>query len=230
MKNFLGKKLIAKHRETLRHKQAFALFFVFLLLGILPHSAQAEDFSKGAKAFINSVTEEAISTLTVKNITKEERARIFRIFMKKHFSIFGMSKFVVGRHLRNATEVEKTEYFKLFEDLMVASYSERFAKYSGEKLLMKNAVMRGKKDVIVNTVMVKVGSEAKPLKVDWRVRNNGGSFTIVDVMVEGISMIMTQKAEFSSFLRSSGGEFKELIAEIKKRIKEFTKKNQSAVK
>jgi len=68
--------------------------------------------------------------------------------------------------------------------------------------------------------MVKAGNGAKPLKVDWRVRSKGGTYTIIDVMVEGISMIMTQKSEFSSFIKSSGGEFKNLLAELKKRVDE----------
>jgi ABC-type transporter MlaC component len=44
-------------------------------------------------------------------------------------------------------------------------------------------------------------------------------------MVEGISMIMTQKSEFSSFIKSSGGNFKTLLAELQKRVDENKSKN-----
>ena len=230
MKIVLYDKLITKRRDLLSVWSACVLVFVISSFVLLSRAAEAEDFSKGAKEFIDSVTKEAISTLTGKDITKGERARLFRVFMKKHFSINGIAKFVVGRDLRNASEVEKTRYYKLFEDLMVATYSERFAKYSGEKLVIKNASMFGKKDVIVNTYMVKVGDEKNPLKVDWRVRVKGEDFTIIDVMIEGISMIMTQKSEFSSFLRSNDGEFEKLLNELKKRVEEATKTNQSAAK
>jgi phospholipid transport system substrate-binding protein len=147
--------------------------------------------------------------------------------MNKYFSINGIARFVAGRHLRKASQFEKTQYMKLFEDLMVATYSERFAAYSGEQLLVKNAEMRGKKDFIVHTIMLKSNGGPKPLKVDWRVRISGGSFTIIDVMIEGISMIMTQKSEFSSFLKSNDGEFKSLLVELKKRVEESNKNNQS---
>jgi ABC-type transporter MlaC component len=46
-------------------------------------------------------------------------------------------------------------------------------------------------------------------------------------MIEGISMIMTQKSEFSSFLKSNDGEFKSLLVELKKRVEESNKNNQS---
>jgi len=212
-------------REFLGPWLASVLVAAFLVVGFLPRTAQADEISNGARVFIDFMTEEAITTLTGRDITQEERYRRFRILMNKNFSITGIAKFVLGRHLRKASKAEKTEYLSLYEDLMVAIYADRFAKYSGQRLLVKKAIRRGKKDVIVYTTMVKAGNGAKPLKVNWRVRPKGETFTIIDVMVEGISMIMTQKSEFSSFIKSSGGEFKNLLAELKKRVDENNTKN-----
>ncbi|NQV84257.1 MAG: ABC transporter substrate-binding protein [Rhodospirillales bacterium] len=208
---------------------AVAFVGVFLMAGSLSRPAQAEEFSAGAKKFIESLTQDAIDMLTG-DLTREERADRFRTLMNKNFSIPGIAKFVVGRHLRKATEAEKTQYMQLYEDLMVATYADRFAKYSGERLVVKNADVRGEKDVIVYTTMVKADNGANPLKVDWRVRLKGDHYTIIDVMVEGISMIMTQKSEFSSFIKSSGGEFKTLLGELKKRVDENKNKSDKTAK
>lgn len=222
---------MVKRREFLGPWLVSVLVAAVLVVGFLPRAAHANEFSNDARKFIESLTDEAITMLTVKDITREERAQRFRTLMNKNFSINGIAKFVLGRHLRKASETEKTDYLKLYEDLMVATYADRFAKYSGERLLVKNAEVRGEKDVIVYTTMVKAGNGAKPLKVDWRVRSKGKTFTIIDVMVEGISMIMTQKSEFSSFIKSSGGDFKSLLAELQKRVDENkTKNNKSAAK
>jgi phospholipid transport system substrate-binding protein len=196
-----------------------AFVVAFLTVVALPRSAQAGEFSDGAKKFIEAMTSDAINMLTG-DLTREERARRFRTLMNNNFAIPGIAKFVLGRNLRRATEAEKAEYMELYEDLMVATYADRFARYSGERLLVKKAVARGGKDVIVYTTMVKAGNATKPLKVNWRVRSKGDSYTIIDVMVEGISMIMTQKSEFSSFIKSSGGEFRTLLVELKKRVDE----------
>ncbi len=217
-----------KRREFLCPWLVPVLVAVVLVAGFVPRVVLADEFSNGARIFIDSMTEEAITTLTGKDITQEERARRFRILMNKNFSIKGIAKFVLGRHLRKATEAEKMDYLRLYEDLMVATYADRFAKYSGERLLVKKAVVRGKKDVIVYTTMVKAGNGAKPLKVDWRVRKKGKSYTIIDIMVEGISMIMTQKSEFASFIKSSGGDFKSLLLELKKRVDENKNKNNKS--
>ena len=222
---------MVKRREFLGPWLVSVLVAAFLAASVFPRIAVADELSNGARTFVEGMTKDAITMLTGKDITREERAQRFRSLMNKNFSIKGIAKFVLGRHYRKATKTDQTDYLKLYEDLMVATYADRFARYSGERFLIKKSEMRGKKDVIVYTTMVKAGNGAKPLKVDWRVRKKGEIFTIIDVMVEGISMIMTQKSEFSSFIKSSGGNFKNLLAELEKRVDENkNKNNKSAAK
>ncbi|MDP6403471.1 MAG: N-acetylneuraminate synthase family protein, partial [SAR202 cluster bacterium] len=42
-----------------------------------------------------------------------------------------IGQFVLGRYWRKATEAERREYLKLFEDLIVETYVDRFTKYTG---------------------------------------------------------------------------------------------------
>ena len=195
-----------------------ALFIAALVAaGLPPGPARADEFSDGAKKFIESLTTDAISMLTVEDISKTERADRFRRLMSENFAIKGIAKFVLGRHWRKATDAEKKEYLKLFEDLLVVTYADRFAKYSGEKLLVNKSESRGKGDALVHTIMIRVDG-AKPLKVAWRVKGKNGTYKIVDIMVEGISMVVTQKSEFASFIRKNGGSIGSLLAELRKRI------------
>jgi len=195
-----------------------ALFIAALVAaGVQPGPARADEFSDGAKKFIEILTADAISMLTVETISKTERADRFRRLMNKNFAIKGIAKFVLGRHWRKATDAEKKEYLQLFEDLLVVTYADRFAKYSGEKLLVNKSELRGKGDALVHTIMIRVDG-AKPLKVAWRVRGKAGIYKIVDIMVEGISMVVTQKSEFASFIRKNGGSLGPLLMELRKRI------------
>ncbi len=195
-----------------------ALFIAALVAaGLQPGPARADEFSDGAKKFIEILTTDAISMLTVENISKTERADRFRRLMNKNFAIKGIAKFVLGRQWRKATDAEKKEYLQLFEDLLVATYADRFAKYSGEKLMVNKSEARGKGDALVHTVMIRVDG-AKPLKVAWRVRGKNGIYKIVDIMVEGISMVVTQKSEFASFIQQNGGSIGALLSELRKRI------------
>ena len=209
---------MVRSRKFLSPWLASLLIVAFLAAGSLPGSARAGEFGDGATKFIEVLTEDAISMLTGKGLTKAVRAERFRALMGKTFSIQGIAKFVLGRYWRKASDEEKSDYLQLFEDLMVVTYADRFEKYSGEKFLIKRTEVRGEKDAIVYTTMVKANDGAKPLKVAWRVRSKGETYTIIDVMVEGISMIMTQKSEFSSFIKQNGGNLGALLMELKKRV------------
>ncbi len=185
----------------------------------LPVPAHASEFGDGAKKFVEVLADDAIKSLAVNDISESERASRFRILMHKNFAIKGIGKFVLGRHWRKASDPVRKEYLSLFEDLLVATYAQRFAKYAGETLNISRAEVRGQRDVIVHSTMLRVDS-AKPLKIAWRVRGNksGTYYKIVDIMVEGISMIQTQKSEFASFIKKNGGKLDPLLKEIRKRI------------
>ena len=196
------------------------LFIAALVAAGLPTGpARADEFGAGAKKFIEILTSDAISMLTVEDISKTERADRFRRLMNENFAIKGIAKFVIGRHWRKATESEKKEYLQLFEDLLVTTYADRFSKYSGEKLLVNKSEVRGKSDALVHTIMIRVDG-AKLLKVTWRVRGKNGIYKIVDIMVEGISMVVTQKSEFASFIQKNGGSLGPLLIELRKRIQD----------
>jgi phospholipid transport system substrate-binding protein len=209
--------MMLRRRDFLGSWLPAFLVAALVLAGLQPGPAQADEFGAGAKKFIEILTADAISMLTVQNISKTERADRFRQLMNKNFAIKGIAKFVLGRYWRKVSEPEKKEYLKLFEDLLVATYADRFAKYSGEKLLVNKSEVRGKGDALVHTVMIRVDG-SKPLKVAWRVRGKNGVYKIVDIMVEGISMVVTQKSEFSSFIKKNEGSMGALLSELRKRI------------
>ncbi|MEC8370139.1 MAG: ABC transporter substrate-binding protein, partial [Pseudomonadota bacterium] len=60
----------------------------------------------------------------------------------------------------------------------------------------------GQSDVFVRTNIT--GERGRKLKVDWRVRRINDRYKIIDVVVEGVSMLVTQKAEFGAVLRQRG--------------------------
>jgi len=182
-----------------------------------PAAVRADGFGEGARKFISVLASDAIEQLTDKSISSAERAKRFRTLMLKGFAIKGIAKFVLGRNWRKASVAEQQEYLRLFEDLLVATYAERFARYSGETLDIKEAEVRGENDALVHTTLIKSGA-AQPIKVIWRVRAKGDMYKVVDIMVEGISMVQTQKSEFASFISQNGGKIEALLAEIRKRI------------
>ena len=178
----------------------------------------ADGHEPRAKKFIETMADKAIAALAVDDLSREERVERFRTLLKEHFAVRTIGRWVLGRYWRKATKKERGEYLMLFEDLIVATYVDRFTKYSGETLSVVKTAPKGKKDTIVFS-HIKRSNGDPPLNVDWRVRMLKNGHRIVDVMVEGISMGQTQRSEFASVIRKNGGKIEGLLMELRKRAK-----------
>jgi phospholipid transport system substrate-binding protein len=204
-------------RALLTTSGAFIVIGLFTLLA--PASLRAStDAAAAATAFIDKLSDQAIQALTQPDLPKEERERRARALLRENFAITTIGQFVLGRYWRIATPEERQEYLQLFEDLIIATYIERFSRYAGERLEVSGArAIEGGNDQLVDTRIVRAG--AAPVQVGWRVRNDGGQWKIVDVVVEGVSMGQTQRSEFASVIQNRGGSVAALLEEMRRRVK-----------
>ncbi|MDD9878107.1 MAG: ABC transporter substrate-binding protein [Magnetovibrio sp.] len=201
---------------------AFLPVFLVVTISAAP-PALADDVAttEQARTFIVGLADKAVQSLTADGIDKMERRKRFRGLMLEYFAFKGIAKWVLGRYWRRATADERDEYLKLFEELMVVVYADRFAKYSGEKLEVGRSEVRGGTDILVHSVIQRPEG-LKPVEVAWRLRQKDDTYKIVDVMVEGLSMGLTQQKEFSSVIRKNGGKVRGLLDELKKRLEANT--------
>lgn len=182
---------------------ALFLLFVGSLLPA-PPAAAADPAS-----FIQNLGDEALAQLAG-NVTPEERDANFRRLFNENFDVPGIGRFVLGRYWNSATPAEREEFLKLFEDLIVQYYSGRFRDYSGETFRIGEVrADRPGFYTVHSTVVLPRSTDA--VRVDWRVRETDGSYKIIDVMVEGVSMAVTQRAEFASVIQSRGGKLAGLL-------------------
>lgn len=170
-----------------------------------------------AATFISDLTDKAIAGLTKKDIPPEQRAQEFRTIFTTNFDVPAIGRFALGRHWRTASEAEKAEYLKLFEDFIVGTYAARFGDYSGEKIKINGTRLGDQGEVTVFTELQRANDSGPPYKVDWRLRREGNTFKIFDIIAEGISMSITQRDDFSAAIQRSGGKISGLIASLKEK-------------
>ena len=91
--------------------------------------AKADAFADAAQKFIESLADKAIAALTGKDVPRSERVRRFRVLLNEHFAVETIGRWVLGRHWRDASDAERREYLRLFEDLIVKTYVDRFTEY-----------------------------------------------------------------------------------------------------
>src|SRR5690606_28290108 len=99
--------------------------------------------------------------------------------------------------------------------LLVRSYARRFAEYSGESFQVRSVRDEGEFALVQSLV---VRPKAENVRVDWRVRAEDHQFRIVDVIVEGLSMAITQRDEFASVIHSKGGKVSGLIDVLRQKV------------
>ena len=185
-----------------------------LLISVHYASVRADDFTNGAEQFITSLADDAISSLTGKTLTEKERQQKFRKLLNSYFDINGIGKWALGRYWRKTSESERLEYLDLFENLIINTYANRFSQYTKEKLTVKGSSRRGKFALVKSQIN---GGKEKPIRIEWRVIFPDGNYKVFDIIVEGVSMLRTQRSEFSSVIRRNGGKISGLLVALRKK-------------
>ena len=164
--------------------------------------------------FIRSMGDRAIALLASRSISAEQRSAGFADLLTSGFDLDYIGRFVLGRYWKSASPAQRDAYLPLFRRYVIATYASRLQGYSGETFQIVSQRAAGTRDVIVRTRISKPGGGAM-IDADWRVRNVDGTPQVIDVMVEGISMAITQRQEFSSVIRRKGMDG--LIADLRAR-------------
>ena len=192
------------------------LSIVWLLIASASATAATNAIAADPNVFMNELWGQTVEVLS-KKVPRAERLMRFRQLFQADFDGPGIARFVLGRYWRSASEQEQQEYLKLFEDYVVFVYGTRLSKFNGEtfKLLGSRTDESG---TIVSTDIISPSGEA-PIKVDWQLIADHGSFKINDVIIEGISMLATQRSEFASVIQRHGGQVGGLLELMRERTR-----------
>ena len=181
---------------------AAALAAAVLVSAIGAERASASDDQ--ALAFIQGLGNQAIAVLKDKaNSTFKEREAAFREVMVEGFDIPIVSRFVLGRHWKTATKEQRKEYRAIFVEFIVRVYASRFDSYGGELFTARLVINDESGDKIVRAQIMRP-SGGNPIDVDFRVRKRDEGYKVIDVNVEGISMLHTHRVEFASVVNRKG--------------------------
>lgn len=175
--------------------------------------ASAQNAVPGATAFIDALAQRAIEGLTAKDIDNADRAARFRALFTETFDVATIGRFALGTPWRTASESDRAEYLKAFEDFIVATYATRFADYGGEAIRTTGSRRGDDNEVFVASEFVR--AQGAPVRVSWRLRPNGNSWRIIDVIIEDVSMAITQRDDFSATIQRNGGRLSALIEALR---------------
>jgi phospholipid transport system substrate-binding protein len=154
----------------------------------------------------------------IKTSTGVTRQTAFARVLETRFDLAYMAQVALGTHWARATPEQQTRFVKATEAAEAKAYSERFGQYLGQTLTISKTVNRPNGVTIVDSRLNQ--SNGQPIKLEWEVRQlPSKGLRITDVKVEGVSMVMTRRSDFNSFIQNNGGQVQPLIDELEARAK-----------
>ena len=175
----------------------------------------AEDQYKEAENFIMQFSNEAINILSNDKLDVDDKSNLFTDLVMSSIDLNLISKFVLSKAWKSATDDQKERYISAFKKYFVNSYSNKLNQYSGEKVQVVGSSKAGKY-IIVDSKVVQEGTDSLQINISWRVLNKDNEFKIIDLNIEGISLVIAQREEFQSFLLNNDSNLDLLISKLEK--------------
>ncbi len=169
--------------------------------------------------FVNNLTDDIITNVLQSTDTQDEKFTRFKTAFEQALDMKSIGQFVLGVYWKKATPEERTAFLNAFIDFTTKTWADRFDLYTGQQIVFsgsRNA--EGKNQLYVDSTI----ENNPPVAVIWRLKQTkSGDFKIIDIIVEGVSMAMSYRNEYSAFLQKNGGKLPVLTKELERKSAEF---------
>ena len=191
---------------------------IFLIFLIISFSNIAKVHSIEPDIFVQSTVNRASEALNNK-FSKDEKITKLKAIAKETVDIAGIGFYTLGSYRKNITDDQKKEYGNLFEQYFLKTFSSRLAEYSNPEIEVVDKKKLNENYTMVYSILV--ATEQRPeIKVDWRIyTKNPDNPLIRDLIIEGLSLVRTQKEEFSSIIQGNDGDINALFSTLREFIK-----------
>ena len=197
----------------------FAVFTLAASITVNPAQARADSRVSKADAFILSLINDIRITGEAATETNDERKAAINAVVDTYFDVDGITRFSAGRYWRAASDEQRVHYAKQFRNVLVNTASRQFDQIKGLTFIPTISKVRGDKLILVGGI-IKDGTGALPdVEIFWRVSAIAGQpMRVIDVQIENISMLKTQRDENEAIIRRGGGSFDALLQSLDERL------------
>ncbi len=195
--------------------RAFVVALVGLVSGmsLAPLALAADDASltEEPRRIIDEAATKIVAILARREETSEARIRQIEEIAYELFDFTTMSKLVLARNWRKMDDAKRSEFVREFKLHLSRTYGTRLDRYDQERVDVYGAQVEVRDDVSVKTRIV--GGQFDGAEIAYRLRLRKQSWKIIDVVIEGVSLVSNYRSQFAEVLNS--GSIDELIAKLK---------------
>ena len=179
--------------------KTLALAFSALLLGTLPAMADTDPAVQTVQGFYDSLVD---TMKHGKELGLKGRYDRLKPAVEQAYDLADMTKFVVGPSWTTLSADDQKALITAFERMTIASYAKNFDEYGGEKFTVDPTTQAVGAD---KRVMSKLVTGNQTIPFNYRLRQTGGSWKILDVYLNGsISELATRRSDFGATVSTGG--------------------------
>jgi phospholipid transport system substrate-binding protein len=150
-----------------------------------------------------------VSSPQYKAARTTERDKL-RALVAPRFDFSDMSRSAMGYDWRNLSQDQRQQFVTVFTRLLEASYMGKIESYNGQKIEYVKQTQNGDYAEVYTNI---VQSGGEPISIDYRLKNENGTWKVYDVLIDSISLVGNYRAQFHRIMTEKG--YNELITLIK---------------
>jgi len=164
------------------------------------------------------VIEKALNALNDPSSQGEARRQKVKRIVDPYFDYQEMAKRSLGPTWGRLSPGQRQEFVALFAQLLEASYSDKIEKYAQRVKIDYTGEILSGDTAEVRTVVVKANDR---IPLNYRLMNEGGTWKVYDVVIEGVSLVSNYRSQFSRIIHESG--YAALVQRLKTKVSELTR-------
>ena len=190
-----------------------ACLFLAGALSDAPSARAADDpaITGEPRALIDETAVRIVGILAMKDETPETRIRQIEEIAYEIFDFTTMSKLVLARNWRKLDKEKRAEFVREFKRHLSRTYGTRLDRYDQEKVDVYAAQVEVRDDVSVKTRII--GGQFDGAEISYRLRNRREKWRIIDVVIEGVSLVSNYRSQFAEVLNS--GTIDDLLSKLR---------------
>ena len=203
-------------------RRFFSRILVMLaVLFVMPMSAFADNQVERAETHINNMMQDLQVFLDNGSQDIDKRTKTVTYLLDTYFDLPLIARFSAGAYWRKATPTERQAYSDIMREVMIGTVVRNFDQLSGLEYTAVKSTPKGEKLVLVGGTFTDQAKTREPVAINWRVTTPvDGATRVMDVEIENISMLVTQKNENVAIIRKNQGSFSALIDAMRIKISE----------
>jgi phospholipid transport system substrate-binding protein len=182
-----------------------ALALGLLLAGFvcaLPAPAPAAD-GETPRAIVTAITNNALTVLAKSDLSADEKRHQLETVVYANVDFEVVARLVLARNWARFSDPQRAEFTREFKAHLSRTYGRNIDNYKNERveILSDRAEARGDW-----TVRTRVRRDSDTILVDYRLRATDGTWRIIDIIVEGVSLVANFRSQFQEIVAQDGPE------------------------